>query len=139
MQISEVMTNHPRVLNANDTVLHAAQTLASDDIGSVPVADGERLIGMVTDRDIVVRCVAKDLDPGETILREIITSGACYCYEDEETDHVARNMDELRVRRLPVMDRNKRLVGIVSIEDIRPRQSVSTGPSTATVGDNHLA
>lgn len=138
MQVSEIMTNHPRVLNVNDTVLHAAQTLAADDIGAVPVADGERLIGMVTDRDIVVRCVAKNLDPSDTLLREILSSGTCYCYQDEDIDHVARNMDELLVRRLPVMDRNKRLVGIVSLEDIRPRIS-SSGESTALVGENHLA
>lgn len=138
MQVSEVMTNHPRVLNANDTVLHAAQTLAADDIGAVPVADGERLIGMVTDRDIVVRCVAKNLDASDTLLREILSSGTCYCYQDEDIDHVARNMDELLVRRLPVMDRNKRLVGIVSLEDIRPRISAA-GESTALVGENHLA
>lgn len=141
MQVSEIMTNHPRVLNASDTVLHAAQTLASEDIGAIPVADGERLVGMVTDRDIVVRCVAKNIDASDTLLREIISSGTCYCYEDEDTEHVARNMDELLVRRLPVMDRNKRLVGIISIEDIRPRISERTGESTASplIGDNHLA
>lgn len=125
MQVSEVMTNHPRVLNADDTVLHAAQILANDDIGSVPVADGERLVGMVTDRDIVVRCVARNLDPADTLLREVLSAGPCYCYEDEDIEHVAQNMDELLVRRLPVMNRGKRLVGIVSIEDIRPRQTQS--------------
>lgn len=141
MQVFEVMTNHPRVLFARDTVLHAAQTLAADDIGAIPVADGDRLIGMVTDRDIVVRCVAKNLDPADTILREILTRGTCYCYQDEDIEHVAHNMDELLVRRLPVMDRSKRLVGIVSLEDIRPRL-VMAEESTASgspVGDNHLA
>lgn len=122
MQVSEIMTNHPRVLRADDTVLHAAQTLAGDDIGAVPVADGERLIGLVTDRDIVVRCVARNMDAADTLLREVLTEGPCYCYEDEDVDHVAQNMDDLLVRRLPVMDRDKHLVGIVSIEDIRPRQ-----------------
>jgi CBS domain-containing protein len=130
MQVSEVMTNHPRVLNAADTVLHAAQTLAAEDIGSLPIADGDRLIGMVTDRDIVVRCVAKNLDPADTQLRDIVSGEPRYCFEDEDADHVARNMDELLVRRLPVMNQQRRLVGIVSIEDIRPRLSAS-GQSTA--------
>lgn len=121
MQISEVMSNHPKILNAADTVLLAARTLADYDIGAVPVADGDRLIGMLTDRDIVVRCVAKNLDPTATLLQEIVSEEPYYCYEDEDIEHVGRNMDELLVRRLPVMSRSKRLVGIVSIEDIRPR------------------
>ncbi|HEY3699528.1 MAG TPA: CBS domain-containing protein [Spongiibacteraceae bacterium] len=123
MQVSEVMTNHPHVLDADDTALIAAQTLAQNDIGAVPVTDGERLIGMLTDRDIVVRVVAKNLNPADTLLNEIVSGQPRYCYEDEDTEHVASNMDELLVRRLPVVDRNKRLVGIVSIEDIRPRQA----------------
>ena len=121
MQVSELMSNHPRVLNADDTALIAAQILAQEDIGAVPVADGERLLGMVTDRDIVVRCVAKNMNPVDTLLREIVSGPPRYCYEDEEIEHVARNMDQLLVRRLPVMNRTKRLVGIISIEDIHPR------------------
>lgn len=130
MQILEVMTNHPRVLKADDTVLEAAQILAADDIGSVPVADEDRLIGMVTDRDIVVRCVAKQLDPVDTLLREVLSPEPLYCYEDEDIEHVAQNMDDLLIRRLPVMNRQKRLVGIVSIDDIHPRLSASEQPST---------
>lgn len=122
MQISAVMTTHPCVLDVDDTALIAAQTLAQNDIGAVPVSDGERLIGMLTDRDIVVRVVAKNLSPADTLLNEIVSGRPRYCYQDEDTEHVARNMDELLVRRLPVVDRNKRLVGIVSIEDIRPRK-----------------
>ena len=125
MQVAEIMSNYPRTLDADDTVLHAAKLLAADDIGSIPVADDDQLIGMVTDRDIVVRCVAKNLNPVDTLLREVLSSAVCYCYEDEEIDHVARNMDQLLVRRLPVVNRNKRLVGIVSIDDIRPRLSPS--------------
>jgi CBS domain-containing protein len=69
--------------------------------------------------------VAKNLNPVDTLLREVLSWGLCYCYEDEEIDHVARNMDRLLARRLPVMSRSKRLVGIVSIEDIRPHLSTS--------------
>lgn len=129
MQILEVMTTHPRVLDADNTVLEAAQILAADDIGSIPVADEDRLIGMVTDRDIVVRCVAKQLNPIDTLLREVLSAEPLYCYEDEDIDHVAQNMDDLLIRRLPVMNRNKQLVGIVSIDDIRPRLSSSEQPS----------
>lgn len=128
MQILEVMTTHPRVLDADNTVLEAAQILAADDIGSIPVADEDRLIGMVTDRDIVVRCVAKQLNPIDTLLREVLSAEPLYCYEDEDIDHVAQNMDDLLIRRLPVMNRNKQLVGIVSIDDIRPRLSSSEQP-----------
>ena len=85
-------------------------------MGSLPVGDGDRLVGMVTDRDIAIRAVARGMG-AETPVREVMTQDIRYCYEDEDVDHVARNMAELEVRRLPVVNRDKRLVGFVSLAD----------------------
>jgi CBS domain-containing protein len=80
--------------------------------------DGDRLVGMVTDRDVAVRLVAEGRDPTQTKVRDVMTSDVRYVYEDEDMDHVAENMANQQVRRLPVMNRQKRLVGVVSIGDI---------------------
>jgi CBS domain-containing protein len=122
MKVSEVMTRNPEVIKADDTVLKAAETLARKDIGALPVEKDDRLIGMLTDRDIVVRVVAGGRDPKKTRVEEVVSPEPKYCYEDEDVKHVAENMNQLLVRRLPVMNRDKRLVGIVSIEDIAPRK-----------------
>lgn len=122
MKISERMSRNPCTLKADQSALHAAQILEKEGIGSVPVHDGERLIGMVTDRDLVVRVMAKKQDPNKVKLSDVIGGEIRYCFDDEDCDDVARNMDELLVRRLPVMNREKRLVGIVSLDDLRPRK-----------------
>jgi len=129
MKISEVMTPNPETINADDTVLKAAETLAHGNIGALPVAKDDRLIGMITDRDIVVRVVAGGRDPKKTRVEEVVSREPKFCYEDEDAEHVAENMNQLLVRRLPVMNRDKRLVGIVSIEDIKPRRPIPSDRS----------
>ncbi|HEX4023866.1 MAG TPA: CBS domain-containing protein [Steroidobacteraceae bacterium] len=123
MKVSDVMTKQPRVISADDTVLSAAQQLAQKAIGMLPVAKDDRLVGVLTDRDIVVRVVAQKRDPATTTIGSVVSGEPKYCFEDQDTEEVARNMDELLIRRLPVVNRDKRLVGIVSLEDIRPRKS----------------
>ncbi|MBV8062496.1 MAG: CBS domain-containing protein [Nevskia sp.] len=122
MKVSEVMTRNPEVIEAGATVMEAARKLAGKEIGGLPVEQDDRLIGMLTDRDIVVRVVADGRDPDKTRVGDVVSREPKYCYEDEDVAHVASNMDQLLVRRLPVVSRDKRLVGIVSIEDIRPRK-----------------
>jgi CBS domain-containing protein len=92
--------------------------MASEDIGIVPVAENDKLIGMVTDRDIVVRGVASDIDPSQLKVTELMTDKVYYCFDDQNCSDVADNMAELQVRRLPVVDRDKNLVGIVSLGDL---------------------
>ena len=123
MKVSEVMTRDVKTFKESDSVLDAAKCLVECDIGFVPVTNDERIIGVVTDRDIVARVVAQDGEPSKTSVGSIASNSPKYCYDDEDCDDVARNMDQLLVRRLPVVDRNKRLVGVVSIEDIRPRKA----------------
>lgn len=94
--------------------------MLEQDIGFLPVARNDRLVGALTDRDIVLRVIAEGRDPGETTVGEVMTPGTKYCYADEEANHVVGNMSEIHVSRLPVMDRRKRLVGVVSRDDLMP-------------------
>jgi CBS domain-containing protein len=117
MKISEVMTHDVRLARPDQTVEQAASLMAEMDAGVLPVGDNDRLIGMITDRDIAVRCVGKGKSP-DTKVREIMSEDVKYCFADQDVEEVASNMAEIQVRRLPVVDRNKRLVGIVSLGDI---------------------
>ncbi|HKY92925.1 MAG TPA: CBS domain-containing protein [Nevskiaceae bacterium] len=125
MKVSEVMSPNVCLLDASATAYEAAQMLKKHDIGVIPVAKGDRLIGVVTDRDIVVRVIAEGLQAQQVKLERIASNEPKYCYDDEDCSHVAANMDQLLIRRLPVVNRDKRLVGIVSIEDIRPRKKAA--------------
>jgi CBS domain-containing protein len=117
MKVSEVMTREILVANPEQTVQQAAQMMADIDAGVLPVGENDRLIGMITDRDIAIRCVAKGNGPDAKI-RDVMSHDVKYCFLDQDIDEVTRNMAEIQVRRLPVVDRDKRLVGIVSLGDI---------------------
>jgi CBS domain-containing protein len=117
MRVSEAMTREVRVASPDQTIREAAQMMAELDAGALPVGEQDRLIGMITDRDIAVRAVAHGKTP-DTRIRDVMTDDVKYCFDDEEVEEVARNMGDVQVRRLPVVDRDKRLVGIVSIADI---------------------
>ena len=117
MKVRDAMTRDVRILDPDQTIAQAAQVMADVDIGAVPVGEKDRLVGMLTDRDIAVRAVAERKSP-ETRIREVMSREIRYCFEDEDIEHVAENMGDIQVRRLPVMNREKRLVGIVSLGDI---------------------
>jgi CBS domain-containing protein len=117
MKVSEVMTRDVQLIEPTQTIRDAAKLMAELDAGIMPVREGDRLVGMITDRDIAVRAVAEGKGP-DTPVREVMTADVKYCFEDEDIGLVAKNMAEIKLQRLPVMDRNKRLVGIVSLGDI---------------------
>ena len=117
MRVKDVMTTNVRLASPAQTIAEAARMMAECDAGVLPVGDGERLVGMITDRDIAIRAVAKDLPP-DTPVGEVMSKEVLYCFEDEALEHVADNMGEQRVRRLPVLNREKRLVGILSFGDL---------------------
>jgi CBS domain-containing protein len=121
MKIRHVMTRDAKLATPDDTLQHAAKLMKECDCGILPVAEGDRLIGMITDRDIAVRAVAEGKGPSAKV-RDAMTEDVKYCFEDEEISHVCENMSEIQVRRLPVMDRSKRLVGIVSLSDLVHKQ-----------------
>ena len=117
MRVSDAMTRGVRIANPGQTIRDAAKAMAEIDAGAMPVSDGDRLVGMITDRDIAIRAVAAGKGP-DTPVRDVMSPDVKYCFEDEELDHVAKNMAAIQVRRLPVVNREKRLVGIVSLGDV---------------------
>lgn len=115
--VNDVMTSGIRIARPEQTIRDAAVAMAEYDIGCLPVGEGDRLIGMITDRDIVLRAIAQGLGP-DTPIRDVMSRGVKYCFKEEDVEDVAKNMAELQVRRLPVVDRDKRLVGIVTLSNI---------------------
>jgi CBS domain-containing protein len=118
MQISEIMSRDVAIAAPGDSVQKVAQKMAEIDAGIIPVGEKDRLVGMVSDRDIVLRAVAKGKAPGKCTARDVMSPDIKYCYEDEKLEDAARNMATLQVKRLPVLNRDKRLVGIVSLGDL---------------------
>ena len=107
--------------------------MAKLEFGSLPVGDDDRLIGMITDRDIAVRAVAMGKGP-ETRVGDIMSDEVCYCFADQEIDEICENMAEQKIRRLPVVDRAKRLVGIISLGDIALADGQDGGTVAALTG-----
>lgn len=117
MRIAEIMSREVRIARPSDTIQHAARVMAEIEAGVLLVGEGDRLVGMLTDRDIAVRAVAAGLGP-DCPVEQVMTRDVKYVYEDETIDDLARNIAMLQVRRLPVLNRDKRLVGIVSLSDL---------------------
>jgi CBS domain-containing protein len=117
MQVRDVMTHEVRLVRPQETIQRAASMMAEIDAGLLPVTDDERLIGMITDRDIAVRAIAQGLGP-DTLVRDVMTADVKYCFDDEDAEDIAENMGDIQVRRLPVVNREKRLVRIISLGDI---------------------
>jgi CBS domain-containing protein len=132
MKIRDVMTPDVRTIAPSATIREAAQAMAETDVGVLPVAESDRLVGMLTDRDIVVRAVAAGLSPDANV-REAMSPEIKYCFDDDDVDEVCENMADQQLRRLPVVDRDKNLVGIVSLSDLA-RQGDSDAAGEALEG-----
>lgn len=126
MRVADAMTRDVRVANPDQSLIEAAKLMAACDCGVLPVGENDRLVGMITDRDIVVRALAQGKD-GQTKVRDVMSEDVKYCFEEDEVSNVAHNMGDLQVRRLPVVNRDKRLVGIVTLGDIATTNE--TGPA----------
>jgi CBS domain-containing protein len=131
MKVSKIMTRDVRLLSPNNTIREAASLMAEIDSGALPVGENDRLIGMVTDRDIVVRGVALG-KPVDTKVAEVMSKELLYCFDTDEIDDAARNMGKAQVRRLPVLNSDKRLVGIVSLGDLARKDDPATIGQTVT-------
>lgn len=119
MKVKEIMTRGAACARPGETLQQAAQKMRDLDVGPLPVCgDNDRLVGMVTDRDITVRAVAEGWDPGQKHVSDVMSPGVTYCFEDQDVDEAAKLMKEKQVRRLVVLDRDKRLTGIVSLGDL---------------------
>ena len=135
MRVREAMTRDVRVANPGQTIRDVAKMMAEIDAGSLPVGENDRLVGMITDRDIAIRAVAAGKGP-DTPVRDVMSKEVKYCFDDEDLEHVAKNMGDIKVRRLPVVNRDKRLVGIVSLADIAQNEDTeTTGETTAKVSE----
>lgn len=123
MQLRNVMAQDLEVIGPDATLQEAGQKMRAKDVGLLPVCDGDRLTGMLTDRDITVRATAEGRDPTRTTVREVMTPDVAFAFEDQTVQDAARVMEEWGVRRLPVLNRDRRLVGIISLADL----AVGTG------------
>jgi CBS domain-containing protein len=133
MKVAQVMTKDIRLANPDQTIREAARMMSEDDVGALPVAENDRLVGMITDRDIAIRAVAEGKGPDEKI-KQVMTEQVKYCFEDEDLRDVATNMADIQMRRLPVMNRDKRLVGIVSLGDLATARGATTQAQHALRG-----
>lgn len=134
MLVNECMTRDVKLVSPGETIQDAARIMAEIDAGVLPVTDGDRLIGVITDRDIAIRAIAKGLGP-ETPVKSVMSREVLYCFDDEEIDEVADNMANIQVRRLPVVDRDKRLVGIISLGDIALTDERTAGEAIAGIAE----
>lgn len=117
MQVRDIMTREVDLIDADATVQAVARKMRDDDVGTVPVTENDTLIGIVTDRDIVLRAVAEG-DIHDATARTVMSSEMIHCYADQSVEEVLQNMGENQVRRLPVVDRTERLVGMISLADL---------------------
>lgn len=125
MKLKTIMTENVEVVAPDCTVQEAAQKMETCDIGAIPVCDGEKLLGMVTDRDITVRCVARGLDPRQATVRDIVSQPIIFGYEEMTVEEAARLMEVKQIRRLVVLNGDKKLVGVVALGDLATKSSES--------------
>lgn len=125
-QVADIMSRSVRTLAPTDSIVAAAKAMSELDVGVIPVCDGEKLVGMVTDRDIVLRAVAKQRASDETPLSDVMSDAPSWCFEDQSVDEVADQMRDQQIRRVPVLDRSKNLVGMLSLGDMSTRGSTET-------------
>ena len=133
MKVSHSMTRNVEIVHPDDSIREAAALMAQLDIGSLPVAEDDRLIGMLTDRDITIRAVARGLGP-DTAVRAVMSPEVMYCFDDQSIEEVTENMAAIQVRRMPVVDRDKRLVGIVSLGDLASEEGTEEETGKALKG-----
>jgi len=130
-QVRDVMTRGVRTLNPDNRLRQAAQAMEALAVGALPVCDGERLVGMVTDRDLVVRGMAPGLPADDALVLEVMSPDVCWCHEDQPIEEALQLMQDARVRRLPVVDTERRLVGMLSLGDIAAQDTAPRAAGAA--------
>src|SRR5689334_13660001 len=118
MLVKEIMSRKPEYLSPIDTLKAAAAQMHSHDYGFIPIGENDRLLGAVTDRDLVIRGMANGADPNKTKLKTVMSEGIFYCFEDDKIEKAVKMMEEQQIRRLVVLNKNKRMIGIISLGDI---------------------
>jgi CBS domain-containing protein len=125
-RVSEVMTRGVEVIAPDASLQRAAQVMDELNVGALPVCAGGELVGMITDRDITVRATAAGMEPTQHCVKEVMTEQTRWCTEDQTTDEVMKQMGDVQIRRLPVLNAQREIVGIVSLGDLAIRQSKDT-------------
>src|SRR4051812_3864698 len=125
MKVHEIMTAHARCVEPDNTLVEAAGLMRELDVGALPVCDGDRIAGIVTDRDLVVRSIADGHDPNQVTVREVMSQGVSYVLADQDVEEAVRVMEQKQIRRVPVLNREKLLVGIISLGDV----AISSNPA----------
>jgi CBS domain-containing protein len=133
--VAEVMTRGVRSMSPQDTVVLAAKVMDELNVGVIPVCEGEKVVGMVTDRDIVVRGVAQETDTRNLKLADVMSTNVRCAHEDEDIDEILDQMADSQIRRLPVVDENERLIGIVSLGDIAAKNPDDEEDVAISLGD----
>lgn len=141
MLVRDCMTTNAGLIGTNATVREAATQMRDADTGFLPVGDDDRLLGVVTDRDIVVRGLVAGADPSSQTVAEVMTKDVLYCFDDRDVADAETMFGELKVRRLPVVDRDKNFVGVITLGDIAARASAHDSDEQAGVGEtlHHIA
>lgn len=135
MKVQEIMSRVVAVLPIDAQLSEVARVMRDYDIGAVPIADQEQLVGMITDRDIVVRAVADGAAPDARLARDVMSPSVLYCYEDQSVDEALGVMGEQQVRRLPVLDAERRLVGVVSLGDVSQAVAQKAGGALKEISE----
>jgi CBS domain-containing protein len=133
--VADVMTREPRSMGPQETLADAAKLMDELNVGVVPVCEGDRLVGVVTDRDIVVRGLARDLDPRQSKLADVMSGHVRTAHVDDDLDEILAAMSKAQVRRMPVVDGQDKLVGILSIGDIAAKSADEDGELAESLGD----
>jgi len=135
MLVRDVMTPEVVVLPLGASLADVARRMRDEDIGSVPISEGDRLVGMVTDRDVIIRGLADSADPTRLTAADVMSHKVLYCFEEQSVDDALQNMGEQQVRRLPVLNRDKRLVGMVSLGDLSQAQARKAGDALKDISE----
>jgi CBS domain-containing protein len=135
-KVGEIMTRSVAIVQQDDTLQHAAQKMKALNIGSLPVCDGDAMVGVVTDRDIAVRGVAAGMIPQEALVSKVMTADMRWCSESDTVQQAMELMGEAQVRRLAVLDANRKIVGVVSLGDLATRQSVHTDAALREISEH---
>jgi len=131
MKVCDAMSRDVQIASPKQSIRDAAKMMAKIDAGALPVGENDRLVGVITDRDITIRAVAEGKAP-TTKVRDVMSQEVLYCFDDQELEDIAQNMAEMKIRRLPVVNRDKRLVGIISLADLARREDASTTGHTVS-------
>jgi len=135
-KVGEIMTRSVAVVQQDDTLQHAAQKMKTLNIGSLPVCDGDAMVGVVTDRDITVRGVATGMIPQEALVSSVMTADVRWCSETDTVEQAMEQMGEAQVRRLAVLDANRKIVGVVSLGDLATRQNAHTDATLREISEH---